>query len=192
MNKIKDITIAFAGTVVRVALVMLCVICISNFAGKAYDFGFRIFTEEPMSNPPGRDINIVVNESDSQSDIIQMLEDKGVIRDHLLFTIQKKLSIYKKNIKPGSYTVNTSMNTDEILAVLCENEVDEDEDTTAEGEELGAVADPFAGDDTGLEAGGVLSEEGQYDESAAFQDDTEHSEGDEFVGEGDEESALED
>lgn len=190
MNKIKDLTIAFAGTVVRVALVILAAICIANYAGKAYDFGFRIFAEEPMSAPPGRDINLVVNNGDSQKDIIQMLEDKGIIRDHLLFTVQKKLSLYTDDIQPGSYVLNTSMNTEEILITLVgEKTGDGDEDTDTD--ELSDVYDSADDSITGLESGGVLSEEGQYDEGAAFEDESLAGADDEFEGEGDEESAIE-
>lgn len=185
MNRLKDVTIAFTGTIVRVALVILAAICIANYAGKAYEFGYRLFTEEPMSAPPGRDISIVVNSSDSQSDIIQMLEDKGIIRDHLLFTVQKKLSAYKKNIQPGSYTLNTSMNTDEILETLV-GPLEEEEGSTAD--ELTEVIDPVSDDITGLETAGVLGEDEQYDEAAAFAEDGTVGE---YEGEGDEESAIE-
>lgn len=192
MNKIKDLTIAFAGTVVRVALVILAVICIANFAGKAYDFGYRIFAEEPMSAPPGRDIKFVVNSSDSQKDIIQMLEDKGLIRDHLLFTVQKKLSIYTDDIKPGSYDLNTSMTNEEILGVLVEVS-DEEEDKDKESkDELSEITDSAPSDVTGLDEAGVLGDESQYDEGAAFVETQEgQAEGEEFIGEGDEESAIE-
>lgn len=187
MNKLKDLTIAFAGTVVRVALVILAAICIMRFAGKAYDFGYRIFAEEPMSAAPGRDITLVVNNSDSQKEIIQMLEDKGIIRDHMLFTIQKKLSLYKDDIKPGSYELNTSMTTDEIIEKLAG--VKEDGELEAV-EPLSEDIDPLSDDLTGLETAGVLGEEGDYDEGVAFEESGEGN-GDEYIGEGDEESAIE-
>ena len=192
MNNIKNITLAFAGTVVRVALIIIAIVCISNYAKKAYDFGYRVFAEEPMSAPPGRDISFVVGNDDSQSDIYQMLEDKGIIRDHTLFSIQKKLSVYKDDIKPGSYTLNTSMNSDEILEVLVGKENPDDE---AEGEEdYSEEVNPLSDDVTGIDSAGVLGEEGQYDEAAAFEDTEEtqdESAGNEFEGEGDEESAIE-
>lgn len=189
MNIVKDFTIALAGTIVRVALVILAVVCIRNYAGKAYDFGYRIFAEEPMSAPPGRDINVVVNSSDSQKDIIQMLEDKGLIRDHLLFTVQKKLSIYKDDIKPGSYDLNTSMDTDQMLEVLVGKKLDEDE--LSSPDELTELTDPENASITGLEDAGVLGDEGDYDEAAAFAEDPESSSANEYEGEGDEESAIE-
>ena len=192
MNSIKNITLAFAGTVVRVALIIIAIVCISNYAKKAYDFGYRVFAEEPMSAPPGRDISFVVGNDDSQSDIYQMLEDKGIIRDHTLFSIQKKISVYKDDIKPGSYTLNTSMNSDEILEVLVGKENPDDE---AEGEEdYSEEVNPLSDDVTGIDSAGVLGEEGQYDEAAAFEDTEEtqdESAGNEFEGEGDEESAIE-
>ena len=192
MNNIKNITLAFAGTVVRVALIIIAIVCISNYAKKAYDFGYRVFAEEPMSAPPGRDISFVVGNDDSQSDIYQMLEDKGIIRDHTLFSIQKKISVYKDDIKPGSYTLNTSMNSDEILEVLVGKENPDDE---AEGEEdYSEEVNPLSDDITGIDSAGVLGEEGQYDEAAAFEDTEEtqdESAGNEFEGEGDEESAIE-
>lgn len=192
MNNIKNITLAFAGTVVRVALIIIAIVCISNYAKKAYDFGYRVFAEEPMSAPPGRDISFVVGNDDAQSDIYQMLEDKGIIRDHMLFSIQKKLSVYKDDIKPGSYTLNTSMNSDEILEVLVGKENPDDE---AEGEEdYSEEVNPLSDDVTGIDSAGVLGEEGQYDEATAFEDTEEtqgESEGNEFEGEGDEESAIE-
>lgn len=192
MNNIKNITLAFAGTVVRVALIIIAIVCISNYAKKAYDFGYRVFAEEPMSAPPGRDISFVVGNDDAQSDIYQMLEDKGIIRDHMLFSIQKKLSVYKDDIKPGSYTLNTSMNSDEILEVLVGKENPDDE---TEGEEdYSEEVNPLSDDVTGIDSAGVLGEEGQYDEAAAFEDTEEtqdESAGNEFEGEGDEESAIE-
>ena len=189
MDIVKDFTIALAGTIVRVALVILAVVCIRNYAGKSYEFGYRIFAEEPMSPPPGRDINVVVNGSDSQKDIIQMLEDKGIIRDHLLFTIQKKLSVYKDDIKPGSYDLNTSMDTEQILETLVGKVSEEDELSSPDG--LTDIKDSANVDITGLEDAGVLGDEGEYDEAAAFEEGPDETTGDEFEGEGDEESAIE-
>jgi len=191
MRRLKDLTIALAGTIVRVALVILAAIFIMKIAGKAYDFGYRIFAEEPMSAAPGRDINVTVTSGDSQKEIIQMLEDKGIIRDHLLFTVQKKLSLYKADIEPGTYTLNTSMTTDEILEVLVGK--DDDEDETLEPVELTEEINPATDDVTGLESAGVLGEEGEYDEDVAFEDESSNNNGTEgeYEGEGDEESAVE-
>lgn len=190
MNKVKDFTIALAGTIVRVALVILAAFCIMNFGKKAYDFGYRIFAEEPMSSAPGRDITVTVTSGDSQSEIIQMLEDKGLIRDHLIFTVQKKLSLYKGDIDPGTYVLNTSMTNEEMFEILVGPLDDEDEESDTE--ELNEVGDDLSSDITGLDSAGVLADDGDYDESVAFEDDSApQGTSDEFEGEGDEESAIE-
>ena len=36
---------------------------------KAYEFGFRIFTEPPMSEAPGRDIQVTVSKSDGTKEV---------------------------------------------------------------------------------------------------------------------------
>lgn len=178
--KIKNIVTSIAGTIVRITLLILAIYAIVQCGKKAYDFGYRIFTEEPMSSEPGRQVTVVVSTENSEGDIAEMLQEKGLIRDALLFRIQKKLSAYKDDIEPGSYQLNTCMNTDEMLEVLVGplegTESDEDDDSGID--ELNPATD----DITGLETGGVLSEEGTYDESEAYEDIIE------VVSDGDEET----
>ena len=54
----------------------------------------------------------------SGSDIGSMLEEKGLIRDARLFAVQLKLSAYSKKIKPGIYTLNTSMTAKEMMEAM--------------------------------------------------------------------------
>lgn len=176
--KIRDLFFSFAGTIIRVAILIIAAFIVIQAGKKAYDFGYRIFTEEPMSAAPGRDVTVTVTSGDSESDIAKMLEEKGLIRDALLFRIQKKLSIYKKAVAPGSYELNTSMNTEEMLEALVgpvDSDGSEDTDDT-EGDGVDAL-DPSVDDMTGLETGGVLAEEeGNYDEGAAFVEEDESAE----------------
>lgn len=166
--RVKDIVVSVAGTVVRVAILILAIYAVIQCGKKAYDFGFRIFTEEPMSSEPGRQVNVVVTQGDSEADIAKMLQEKGLIREALLFRIQKKLSAYKGDIEPGSYQLNTCMNTDQMLEILV-GSLNEDE---TEEEDLGVdELNPATDDMTGLESGGVLAEEeGSYEESEAYED----------------------
>lgn len=183
--KIKNFAFSFTGTIIRIAILIIASFIVVQAGKKAYDFGYRIFTEEPMSQAPGRDVTVTVTQGDSESDIAKMLEEKGLIRDALLFRIQKKLSVYKGAIAPGSYQLNTCMNTDEMLEVLVgpidgESEADEDEIDDVDNAD---AIDPSVDDVTGLETGGVLSEEGSYDEAAAFEEEPEETEETEGVEE---------
>lgn len=173
--KIKDLVFSFAGTIVRVAILIIAAYVIVGAGKKAYDFGFRIFTEEPMAQPPGREVSVTVTGDDSESDVATMLEEKGLIRDALLFRIQKKLSVYKGKIDPGTYALNTCMNTDEMLEILVGPVEDdgESEDSSAEDDVDNVdVLNPETDDMTGLETGGVLSEEAAEEDAYAGEGDT--------------------
>lgn len=125
--KVRDIALGLIGFVVRGVILVLMILAVYRAGQKAYDFGFRIFTEEPMTPEPGRDVAITISQGDSTKDIGDMLEEKGLIRDSLLFVIQKKCSVYDGDIKPGFYTLNTSMTADDMFAIIAGKEGEEAE-----------------------------------------------------------------
>ena len=135
--KIQQFAYSFLGTVIRVVILIILAIVLFRLGGKAYEFGFRIFTEEPMSEPPGRDIQVTVSKSDGIKEVAEMLEDKGLIRDAFLFRIQEKVSLYDGDIHPGIFTLNTSMTAEEMFGVLLKT--DENEEETEEGSEEGTA-----------------------------------------------------
>ncbi len=87
-------------------------------ASGAYSFGYRLFAEKPMSLAPGIEKVLVVEEGMSLRRVAKMLEDGGVIRDATIFKVQNKLSHYSSSFEAGTYTLNTSMTNEEIMAVL--------------------------------------------------------------------------
>ncbi len=124
---IKSLIGSTAQIVIKTALFVYIVVYIIRMAGAAYDYGYRVFTEPPLSYGDGRIISIYIDESDSVSDIGKMLESKGLIRDGRLFVIQELLSEYHGKIQPGVYDLNTSMTTQEMLGVIApESETDEE------------------------------------------------------------------
>lgn len=91
-----------------------------------YDYGYRLFTEPAMEEAPGEDVLVQVKEGMSNREIAEMLEKKGLVRDSNLFYIQLRMSAYAKKIKPGVYTLNTSMKPKELMAGMVPQEVEED------------------------------------------------------------------
>ncbi|MCR4924372.1 MAG: endolytic transglycosylase MltG [Lachnospiraceae bacterium] len=151
--KVKDLAIGFIGTVIRLAVVAIAILMIFNVGKKAYDFGYRIFTEEPMDEEPGRDVIVTIKDSDNIVDISKMLEEKGLCSDWLLFVIQSKLSEYKEDPIPGTYTLNTSMTTDTMLMTMEGIEME-----TAEGDEKIDASEAEELSESSLD--NILSEEG--------------------------------
>lgn len=104
--------------ILKILISVLLVMVIYMGANTAYDLGYRIFAEQPVSLYPGLDVTFVVRDGMSVSEVAEQLEERGIIRDALIFKIQNKLSHYKKGFMAGTYTLNTSMENEEIMAVL--------------------------------------------------------------------------
>ena len=117
MNE-KNVTASLLGTVIHLVILGVIIVFVFKMATAAYDFGFRVFAEQPVSNPPGLDINVAVTDDMSTMDIGKMLENQGLIEDAKLFFVQEKVSEYKGQIKPGTYTLNTSMTVEEMIAIM--------------------------------------------------------------------------
>lgn len=99
-------------------VILLVVLLLLKVGSKAYDLGYRVFTESPVDEGEGRDVVVQVKESMSASDMGDLLERKGLVRDGSLFAIQLKLSAYKDKIHSGVYYLNTSMTAEEMMQAM--------------------------------------------------------------------------
>ena len=129
LNKIIYKFVSISFSILVLLLVFLGLVKLGRFC---YDFGYRVFTEEPVAAAPGRDVDVQVTADMSETDIGGMLEEKGLIRDKALFFAQLKLSAYSGKLLPGNYTLNTSMTSKEMMAELAAEP--ETETETEEGE----------------------------------------------------------
>lgn len=114
----KHIIRAVFATVFKVVIAAIVIMYVYRFSILAYDYGFRIFGEEPVSLPPGETKTVTVAEGFSVQELGEALESKGLIRDAKLFVIQELLSDYKGMIEPGTYELNTSMTAEEMIGVM--------------------------------------------------------------------------
>lgn len=186
---IKSMALIFMSFIVRASVLAIAILVIFKTGQAAYDFGFRIFTEEAVSPEPGRDVAVTIVQGDSTTDVGKMLEEKGLIRDYKLFIVQKKCSVYDADIKPGFYTLNTSMTAEDMFAIIAgkkEGEGEEGEDEEEEGLDMTVQVDPSTEGESALDkVSGEWegSEEGEgevhdpYEEGAS----SEGGEGDEVV-----------
>jgi len=105
-------------TIIKVIIFVLAIMFILKWTTKAYDFGYKVFADEPVSVGEGRTMTVGVAESASVKDIATMLADKGLIEDANLFVIQEYLSSYHGEIKPGIYDLSTSMTASEMIEIM--------------------------------------------------------------------------
>ena len=129
----------------------LCAVIAVIYIGKsAFDFGYAIFNQVPMaSEEDGRDITVVVENGDSVYQIGKILKNKGLIEDAKIFVVQEKLSNYKGKLQSGTYILNTSMNVEEMMAVLAKEDTEGQPDSTNAAGETKEGSSEVSGDEGG-------------------------------------------
>lgn len=113
------------------------------YAGKAaYSFGYQVCDQEPIAETEeeGQDVTVIIHEDESVYEIGKDLQEKGLIKDPLVFWAQELFSDYKDKIQPGTYLLNTHETVDEMLAILSRENTEgqpeqEGSETDASGEE---------------------------------------------------------
>ena len=112
--------VVFRFVSISFSILILLVVFIGVFKASSYcyEFGYRIFAEEPVANEPGTDVTVQIEEKDSAYDIGKKLEAKGLIRDAELYVAQYYLSAYVDELLAGTYTLNTSMTAKEMMIVM--------------------------------------------------------------------------
>ena len=114
----KEVVVSIFSTVFKVVLAVIIVMLVYKWSMTAYEYGQRVFNEPPMTVGDGRTMTVIVEEGDGAKEIGDTLENLGLIRDAELFRIQEMLSAYKDKMKPGAYELNTSMTTEEMMAIM--------------------------------------------------------------------------
>lgn len=113
-------------TVLRILVYIVAIILIVWGAKKAYSFGYLIFGDIPTASAENaREVTVIVREGQTVRQVGDMLKEKGLISDGLVFVVQERL--YRgtgDEIQPGTYILNTSQDVEEILAVLYGNDTE--------------------------------------------------------------------
>lgn len=113
---------------ITLLIAVLVAVAVLQLGGKAYDLGYRVYTEPPVSKGEGQDKVVEISAGMSASEIGALLEEKGLVRDGTLFMAQMKLSAYDKKVKPGLYTLNTAQTAREMLQLMSEEDTKDEAD----------------------------------------------------------------
>ena len=116
--KTRDIIFSVVGTILKAVFAVLVVMFLYKGTIMAYDYGYRIFKEDPMTQAPGLDIEVQITMGKSVKEIGEILVNKGLIRDANLFYLQNIVSEYKDKLIPGVYTLNTAMTMQEMMKIM--------------------------------------------------------------------------
>lgn len=116
--KVGHLIATVVETIIKVVVLAVAVMFIVRGATKAYDFGYRVFADKPVSVSGGRTITVGISENMSVKDIAAMLEEKGLIEDADLFVVQELLSAYHGEIRPGIYDLSTDMTAAQMMEIM--------------------------------------------------------------------------
>lgn len=159
INKITGAVIGISGKLILYAVIILLL-----FEGttRGYAFGHEIFYATAMEEAPGTPKTVTIPKGFSASDTANALKKAGLIDNTLAFQIQKLF--YDYDIHPGTYELNTSMTSKEIMQEMnteTEEESAEEKKTeaAAEGGNAEAGAEDVQATDTLLDFYGGSSEE---------------------------------
>lgn len=120
----------FANISVKILKYVVMVIIIVVCASAAFNFGSKIFNSEGMEAEPGTDMTFTVKEGTTIKQFGETLTEYGVIDDANAFVVQSYVYSVKE-IKPGTYTFNTSWNGEEIFKTISAGpEEDKQENST--------------------------------------------------------------
>ena len=128
-NDINRVTTAIIRISIKLIACALVILILYEGITRGFAFGHAIFYEEAVAPPPGVDRTVVIEEGDSASDVAGLLMDQGLITNEFAFVFQSRFYEYD-TFYPGTYELNTSMTSKEILQELNtrpESQEDEEE-----------------------------------------------------------------
>jgi UPF0755 protein len=112
----KEFLGAISSTIIKIAIAAAVIMVVFRLAIYAYNFGFQIFADQPVSSGDGRTVNVVVSDDLSDRELAKLLEQKGLVNDANVFYMQLKLA--EDDVVPGVYELNTAMTAAEMLEVM--------------------------------------------------------------------------
>lgn len=144
----KEIVASVFGMAFKIVAAVLIVMFTYKYALLAYDYGYRIFGETPITSGEGRTVTVTIEEDDDAKKIGEILENKGLIRDGELFVLQELISDYHGELLPGTYELNTSMSAEQMMEVMStvSEPVEEEEGNKSLDEVAEEVSDDISGE----------------------------------------------
>ncbi len=116
--KIGKAILSVLAILCRILICLFLILMIYRLAFKAYDFGYRVFAEPAVAEGTGIDVVVQIPLGSDASEIGKILKNAGLINDDKLFVAQELLSEYHGKLEPGTYSLNTSMTSEEMMAAM--------------------------------------------------------------------------
>ena len=113
---VLDITSTVLHLLLNIIFFIVVIMLVVKFSQYAYDFSYQVFGSVTMAEEKGKTYDLTIYEGESTMNVAAKLEQHGMIVNRFSFYLRTKLT--KRNILPGTYEIDASMDYDEILSVI--------------------------------------------------------------------------
>lgn len=110
-------TEAMIKTFIKVTVYFVVAAVLIILGTVSYNFGKDVFANEGYEESPGTEIVVTIDSGDSKMDVAQKLYDNRVVGKKMVYYVQS--IIYEAKYIPGTYTLNSSMDGESIIEMLC-------------------------------------------------------------------------
>lgn len=110
-------TEAMIKTFIKVTVYFVVAAVLIMFGTFSYNFGKDVFADGGYEESPGTEIVVTIDSGDSKMDVAQKLYDSRVVEKKMVYYVQS--IIYEAEYIPGTYTLNSSMDGESIIEMLC-------------------------------------------------------------------------
>ena len=111
-KKTKKRVTSFLGRIVTYIMLLIMLVGIPF----SFQFGHSIFYASSVDSPPGRNVEMTIEDGMSFGKLADKLYQNGVIGNKLSFEIQAKF--FDIRMHSGEYTFNTSQTSRQILEMI--------------------------------------------------------------------------
>lgn len=119
MDSVNAIVRTVINISVNILVLAVMLMLIYTYAGKGYEFGRAIFTEEGMTDKENaKSVVVTIPKDSSSGEIAGIIKDAGLVKDKNVFLVQMMLSEDKDNIEAGTYTLSTADTPADIIQKL--------------------------------------------------------------------------
>ena len=115
-------TVSGFENMISILMIVLVVVVFIGLARISYVFGYNVFNEQAMAEEPGEDVTVTIPADSSALSVGHILKKAGLIENEWIFMAQERLSAYHDEIKPGTYTLNTSETPTQMMAIMAPEE----------------------------------------------------------------------
>lgn len=117
------VTSSILHLILNVIFYVIVIFILVRACTYSYNFAYEIFGSVRVEQAPGTDRVVEVKKGESTMDLATALELKNLVVNKYSFYLRTKLT--DQVIIPGTYTLNSSMDYDEILKIITKHESEE-------------------------------------------------------------------